>query len=46
MKARLLLAKRLIPMALSASPEAFNAYVRSESARWARIIADNNVRID
>lgn len=40
------LAKRLIPVALSASPAEFDAYVRSESARWAKIIKDNQVKID
>lgn len=41
-----LLAKRQIPMSLSESPQDFDRYVRSESARWSRIIKDNNVRID
>lgn len=41
-----LLAKRLIPMSLSESPAEFDRYVRSESARWDKIVRTNNVRID
>jgi tripartite-type tricarboxylate transporter receptor subunit TctC len=41
-----LLAKRLIPMSLSESPAEFDRYVRSESARWDKIIKSNNVRIE
>jgi len=40
------LAKRSIPVAVSASPQDFNAYVRSEMQRWAKIIKDNHVKID
>jgi tripartite-type tricarboxylate transporter receptor subunit TctC len=40
------LAKRAIPVSLSASPAEFNAYVQSESARWNKIIKDNKVSID
>mgnify|MGYP006275902751 CR=1 FL=1 len=40
------LQKRIIPVTLSASPADFDAYVRSESQRWAKIIKDNNVKID
>ena len=40
------LAKRLIPVTLSATPAAFDEFVRAESKRWAKIIKDNNVRID
>jgi tripartite-type tricarboxylate transporter receptor subunit TctC len=40
------LTKRIIPVTLSASPADFDAYVRSESQRWAKIIKDNNVKID
>ncbi len=40
------MAKRAIPVALSASPAELDAYVRSERERWAKIIADNNVKID
>lgn len=39
-------AKRVIPVTLSESPAAFNAYTRSETKRWAKIIQDNNVKID
>jgi tripartite-type tricarboxylate transporter receptor subunit TctC len=40
------MAKRAIPVALSASPAELDAYVRSERGRWAKIISDNNVRIE
>jgi tripartite-type tricarboxylate transporter receptor subunit TctC len=40
------LAKRQLPVSLSATPEEFDAFVRAETKRWARIIQDNNVRID
>ncbi|HXF67884.1 MAG TPA: tripartite tricarboxylate transporter substrate-binding protein [Burkholderiales bacterium] len=40
------LAKRMTPIALSASPEAFNAYVLSEMRRWEGIIRENMVRIE
>ena len=39
-------AKRLIPIALSESPPAFNAYVQSEAKRWEKIIRDNKVTIE
>ena len=40
------MAKRSIPLTLSASPAEFNAYVQSEMKRWEKIIKDNQVRID
>lgn len=40
------LAKRAIPISLSASAAEFNTYVRSESERWRKIISDNKVSID
>jgi tripartite-type tricarboxylate transporter receptor subunit TctC len=40
------LEKRMTPMSLTASPAEFDAYVRSEMARWDRIIKENKVRID
>ncbi len=40
------LAKRNLPVSLSASPEEFTAFVRSEANRWKKIISENNVRID
>ena len=40
------LAKRQTPISISASPAEFDAYVQSEMKRWAKIIKDNNVRID
>ncbi len=35
--------KAQVPMAVSASPDEFNAYVRGEVQRWARIIREHNV---
>jgi hypothetical protein len=40
------LAKRQLPVSLSASPDGFNAFVQSEAKRWAKIITENNVKID
>ena len=41
-----LLASQLVPPAVSASPDEFNAYVQSEVKRWSKIIKDNNVKLD
>jgi tripartite-type tricarboxylate transporter receptor subunit TctC len=35
--------KAQVPMAVSASPEEFDAYVRGEVQRWAKIIREHNV---
>jgi tripartite-type tricarboxylate transporter receptor subunit TctC len=40
------LAKRQLPISLSASPEEFAAFVQSEAKRWEKIIRDNGVKID
>lgn len=40
------LARRQLPIVLSASPKEFDDYVRSEAKRWEKIIKDNNLRID
>jgi tripartite-type tricarboxylate transporter receptor subunit TctC len=40
------LAKRQLPVSLSASPEEFAGFVRAEANRWKKIISDNNVKID
>ncbi len=40
------LAKRSLPIRVSATPAEFNAYVQAEMQRWRKIIADNNVVID
>ena len=40
------MAKRLIPLAVSESPAAFNAFIQSESNRWEKIIRDNKVSIE
>lgn len=39
-------AKRLVPLAVSASPAEFNAFVASETKRWVKIVRDNNVRLE
>lgn len=40
------LAKRSIPVAVSASPQEFDGYVRSEMRRWQKIVKDNHVKIE
>jgi tripartite-type tricarboxylate transporter receptor subunit TctC len=40
------LARRQLPIALSASPQEFDGYVQSESKRWEKIIRDNKVVIE
>ena len=40
------LAKRALPVSLSASPEEFAAFVQAEARRWEKIIRDNQVKID
>ena len=35
-----------IPMTLSKSPEEFQGFVEEESKRWARIIKENDIRLD
>jgi tripartite-type tricarboxylate transporter receptor subunit TctC len=40
------LAKRALPVSLSASPDEFAAFVNAEAKRWDKIIRDNNVKID
>ena len=40
------LAKRQLPVSLSASPEEFAAFVQAEARRWEKIIKDNQVKID
>lgn len=39
-------AKRLVPLAVSATPAEFNAFVASETKRWIKIVKDNNVRLE
>jgi tripartite-type tricarboxylate transporter receptor subunit TctC len=36
-------ARQGVPVTLSRTPEEFQAYVRAETVRWAKIIRDNNV---
>jgi tripartite-type tricarboxylate transporter receptor subunit TctC len=39
-------ARSLIPVATSKSPEEFDAFVKSENVRWAKIIKDNNIKLE
>jgi tripartite-type tricarboxylate transporter receptor subunit TctC len=39
-------AKVAVPVATSASPEAFDSFVKAEVARWSRIIKENQIRLD
>jgi len=39
-------AKRLVPLAVSASPAEFNAFVAAETRRWVKVVKDNNVSLD
>jgi len=39
-------AKRLVPLAVSASPTEFNAFVQSEMQRWVKVVQDNQVRLE
>lgn len=41
-----LFAKNQIPIAVSASPADFDAFVRSEMTRWARIVKENDIRLE
>ena len=40
------LAKRLVPVAVSASPAEFDAFLASELKRWAKLVKDHNVKLD
>jgi tripartite-type tricarboxylate transporter receptor subunit TctC len=35
-----------VPVTLSKSPEDFQRYVEAETARWARIVREHNVRME
>jgi len=41
-----LFAKNQVPVAVSRSPEEFDAFVQSEMKRWAKIVKDNNIKLD
>jgi tripartite-type tricarboxylate transporter receptor subunit TctC len=43
---RELLAKQLMAPVPSASPDAFQQFVRAETDKWARVIRDNNIRVE
>lgn len=38
--------KNQVPIALSKSPDEFDQFVQSEMGRWAKIVRDNNIRLD
>jgi tripartite-type tricarboxylate transporter receptor subunit TctC len=40
------LAKQMMTVALSASPEAFTAEVRNETAAWSQVVAEHKVKIE
>ncbi len=39
-------AKRLVPLAVSATPAEFNAFVAAETARWVKLVKDNNIKLE
>jgi len=41
-----MLAKQMMTVTLSASPEEFNALVQKETGEWAKVVRDNQVKID
>jgi tripartite-type tricarboxylate transporter receptor subunit TctC len=41
-----MLAKQMMTVALSASPEEFNQLVQKETGEWAKVVRDNKVKID
>ena len=41
-----MLAKQMMTVTLSASPDAFNALVQKETGEWAKVVQENKVKID
>ena len=41
-----MLAKQMMTVALSASPDDFNALVQQETRAWAEVVRENKVKID
>ena len=41
-----MLAKQMMTVTLSPSPEAFNALVQKETGEWAKVVQENKVKID
>lgn len=39
-------AQRLVPVAVSASPAEFDAFLQRERERWSRLVKEHNVRLD
>lgn len=40
------LGKTMMAVSLSATPEAYTAFVRGETEKWARVVKENNIRIE
>ena len=40
------LAKTMMAVSLSATPEAYTAFVRTETEKWAKVVRENNIRIE
>ena len=40
------LAKMMMAVSLSATPEAYTAFVRGETEKWAKVVRENNIRIE
>jgi tripartite-type tricarboxylate transporter receptor subunit TctC len=41
-----MLAKQMMTVSLSASPDAFNTLVQKETGEWAKVVLENKVKID
>lgn len=40
------LARQLMTVATSASPEDYTAFVRAETGKWAKVVKDNNIKVE
>ena len=41
-----MLAKQLMAVVVSKSPEEYTAFVRAETAKWAKVVKDNNIKVE
>jgi tripartite-type tricarboxylate transporter receptor subunit TctC len=41
-----LLGKQLMTVSVSKSPEEYTAFVRAETAKWAKVVKDNNIKVE
>ena len=41
-----MLAKQLMTVTLSKSPAAYTEFVQAETRKWARVVKENNIRIE